>query len=68
LEEAERVGARSVAFPAISTGVYGYPAQEAAEVAVATVRSTPSAVEHVRFVCFDEHTASIYRDLLSPLG
>jgi O-acetyl-ADP-ribose deacetylase len=68
LEEAERVGARSVAFPAISTGVYGYPAQEAAEVAVATVRSTPSAVNHVRFVCFDEHTASIYRDLLSPLG
>jgi O-acetyl-ADP-ribose deacetylase len=68
LEEAERVGARSVAFPAISTGVYGYPAQDAAEVAVATVRSTPSAVEHVRFVCFDEHTASIYRDLLSPLG
>ncbi len=65
LEEADRVGARSIAFPAISTGVYGYPAEAAATIAVDTVRSTPTAVELVRFVCFDAQTTSIYRDLLT---
>jgi O-acetyl-ADP-ribose deacetylase (regulator of RNase III) len=65
LEEAERVGARSVAFPAISTGVFGYPAQPAAEIAVATVRSSPAAVDLVRFVCFDAVTTEIYARLLA---
>jgi O-acetyl-ADP-ribose deacetylase (regulator of RNase III) len=65
LEEADRVGARSIAFPAISTGVYGYPPEAAAEIAVGTVRSTPTGVELVRFVCFDSETAEIYHDLLS---
>jgi O-acetyl-ADP-ribose deacetylase len=64
LEEADRVGARSLAFPAISTGVYGYPAEPAARIATATVRSTPTEVELVRFVCFDSQTAAIYRHLL----
>ena len=63
LEEADRIGARSVAFPAISTGVYGYPAEAAARIAVDTVRSTPTVVELVRFVCFDAATAAIYDDL-----
>jgi O-acetyl-ADP-ribose deacetylase (regulator of RNase III) len=63
LEEADRVGARSIAFPAISTGVYGYPPEAAAEIAVRTVRSTPTQVELVRFVCFDAETTEIYRDL-----
>ena len=44
LEVADALGARSVAFPAISTGVYGYPADEAASIAVATVRAAPTAV------------------------
>jgi O-acetyl-ADP-ribose deacetylase (regulator of RNase III) len=65
LEEADRIGARSIAFPAISTGVYGYPPDAAAEVAVATVKATPTDVELVRFVCFDAATAAIYRRLLS---
>jgi O-acetyl-ADP-ribose deacetylase len=57
LEEADRVDARSVAFPAISTGVYGYPAEPAARIAVSTVRAAEAAVQLVRFVCFDTQTA-----------
>lgn len=64
LAEAERVGAASVAFPAISTGVYGYPTDLAAEVAVASVAAADHAsVEVVRFVAFDERTAGAYRSL-----
>jgi O-acetyl-ADP-ribose deacetylase len=54
LRVADEIGARSVAFPAISTGVYGYPLEEAAEVAVAAVRDADTAVEEVRFVLFDD--------------
>ena len=61
LEEADRVGARSIAFPAISTGVYGYPAEDAARIAVDAVRSTPTLVERVRFVCFSPSTTDDLR-------
>jgi O-acetyl-ADP-ribose deacetylase (regulator of RNase III) len=61
LEVADELGARSVAFPAISTGVYGYPAEEAATIAVATVRSTPTAVELVRLVAFNEAALGLYQ-------
>lgn len=54
LEVADRVGATSVAFPAISTGVYGYPLAEAAPIAVAAVRNARTKVEDVRFVLFDD--------------
>ena len=54
LEVADGLGARSVAFPAIATGVYGFPAQEAARIAVATLRSSPTDVERVRLVAFDQ--------------
>lgn len=72
LERAAGVGARSVAFPAISTGVYGYPPVPAAEIAVGTVRrvlgaggrSTGSPVQAVTFACFDDATLAIYDDLL----
>ncbi|NHD15752.1 MULTISPECIES: O-acetyl-ADP-ribose deacetylase [Actinopolyspora] len=60
LRVAEELGARSVAFPAISTGVYGYPAEEAAGIAARTVRTADSAVETVRFVLFDEHTRALF--------
>jgi O-acetyl-ADP-ribose deacetylase (regulator of RNase III) len=56
LARADEIGATSVAFPAISTGVYGYPASLAADVAVETIRSTPTAVQLVRLVCFDDDT------------
>jgi O-acetyl-ADP-ribose deacetylase (regulator of RNase III) len=54
MEVADELGAGTVAFPAISCGIYGYPVDEAAPIAVATVRSTPTAVQEVRFVLFDE--------------
>jgi O-acetyl-ADP-ribose deacetylase (regulator of RNase III) len=61
LAVADEVGARSVAFPAIATGVYGFPPDRAAQIAVATIKATPTAVELVRLVAFDKPT----RDLLA---
>jgi|ERR1700678_2294212 O-acetyl-ADP-ribose deacetylase (regulator of RNase III) len=54
LEVADELGARSVAFPAISTGIYGYPAAEAASIAVRTLTATLTAVELIRLVAFDQ--------------
>ena len=53
LAVADRIGARTVAFPAISAGAYGWPLPDAARIAVTTVRGTPTAVTEVRFVLFD---------------
>lgn len=64
LEVADEVGARTVAFPAISTGVYGYPREQAAAVAVGALRSTVTAVERARLVAFDPATLDLYRRLL----
>jgi O-acetyl-ADP-ribose deacetylase (regulator of RNase III) len=61
---ADELGARSLAFPAISTGVYGYPPDEAATIAVNTIRSKSTAVELVRLVAFDDRTRQLYEDLL----
>jgi O-acetyl-ADP-ribose deacetylase (regulator of RNase III) len=52
LEVADAIGARSVAFPAISTGLYGYPLREAADVALEAVHRAETRVERVRFVLF----------------
>ena len=65
LDEAARIGARSVAFPAISTGIYGYPLAEATAAAVAAVRNWKGdGVDVVRFVCFDEATLAAYGAVL----
>ncbi|MFD5240772.1 O-acetyl-ADP-ribose deacetylase [Streptomyces tendae] len=53
LRTADELGARTVAFPAISTGVYRWPLDDAARIAVETVRATRTSVTEVRFVLFD---------------
>jgi O-acetyl-ADP-ribose deacetylase (regulator of RNase III) len=60
------VGARSIAFPAISTGIFGYPARDAAEIALATLAAlTPDdGVEVAQLVAFDGTTYETYRSLL----
>jgi O-acetyl-ADP-ribose deacetylase (regulator of RNase III) len=64
LAVADELGARSVAFPAISTGAYGYPPRDAARIAVETLRGTPTQVELARLVAFDGRTLELYRELL----
>jgi O-acetyl-ADP-ribose deacetylase (regulator of RNase III) len=54
LRVADELGARTVAFPAISAGVYGYPLDKAAPVAVEAVRAADTQVELVRFVLFGD--------------
>lgn len=65
LEVAEGLGARSVAFPAISTGIYGYPADQAAAIAIGTILAADTSVEVVRFVAFDNATKALYDGLLA---
>lgn len=65
LARADEVGADSVAFSAISTGVYGYPLEAAAAIAVATVRNTPTNVGLVQFVCFNPDTVKAYTTALA---
>jgi O-acetyl-ADP-ribose deacetylase (regulator of RNase III) len=67
---AEDNGAESIAFPAISTGIFGYPAQEAAEVALQTVREEAEGLERVRlvrFVLFGEKDLEVHERVLSGL-
>ncbi|MEO8423585.1 MAG: O-acetyl-ADP-ribose deacetylase [Actinomycetota bacterium] len=54
LRVADELGAKTIAFPAISTGVYGYPLEEAAPVAIEAIRSAVTRIDEVRFVLFDE--------------
>jgi O-acetyl-ADP-ribose deacetylase (regulator of RNase III) len=70
---AEEKGLRSIAFPNISTGVYGYPKEKAAAAAVGAVKKTleeTPGIEYVLFVCFDDENFRLYRDLpgLGPEG
>jgi len=64
LDIATELGVRGIAFPAISTGIYGFPKQRAAEIAVSEARAYTGDIETLLFVCFDAETADIYRGLL----
>ncbi len=69
LRLAEEYGIGRISFPAISTGVYGFPKARAAEIALRETRDWLAGherPEQVRFVCFDAETASLYRERLSP--
>ena len=68
LEVADELGARSIAFPAIATGIYGYPLEEATDIAVSTVGGAKTDVELVRFVCFDRVTLDAYERRLRDFG
>ena len=68
LEIAKRERFRDIAFPAIATGVYGFPKEEAARIALAAVRSHLAREEwprRVLFLCFDEETLAAYRQALA---
>jgi O-acetyl-ADP-ribose deacetylase len=69
LDLAREHGLRSIAFPAISTGIYGYPRREAAGIAITTTRehATGMHMERIVFCCFDEESLAIYQQLLTRL-
>ena len=64
LHVADELGAKTVAFPAISTGVYGYPVEEAAFVAIQAVRGARTSVDEVRFVLFDDEAFDAFHRAL----
>jgi len=68
LEIAKEHHLASIAFPAISTGIYGYPKREAAMIAVNTVvdeTGAPASIRKVIFCCFDRESLSIYQSLIA---
>ena len=65
LDLARELGVKTIAFPAISTGIYGFPKELAANIAVREVRSHAAEVD-ILFVCFDAETLQLYRVLLNP--
>ena len=61
---ADELGAQTIAFPGVSTGIYGWPLDDAAQIAVRTVMATPSDLTEVRFVAFDDRAAGALRGAL----
>jgi len=71
IELADSRGLRYIAFPSISTGIFGYPVEEAAPVAVRAVRDAPRTTRitsDVSFVLFDQSTYDVYERALAELG
>jgi O-acetyl-ADP-ribose deacetylase (regulator of RNase III) len=68
LRVAGELGAASIAFPAISTGVYRYPLDEAARVAIRTVRAAETSLAEIRFVLFTPHALDVFRAALDQSG
>jgi len=72
LEVAASIGLESISFPSISTGIFGYPIDQAARIAVSTVHETLASsggsVKSVLFCCFSEADLAIYQKVLSGMG
>lgn len=66
---AEKHGVKSISFPAISTGVYGYPLPEATAIALKTIKDLAKVVtiEEVVFVCFNEATREVYQQIADEM-
>lgn len=67
LDAAASAGARSIAFPAISTGIYGFPAERAAAIAVRGVAEHNGSIDHIVLVAFDAESAAILEDALDAV-
>ena len=70
IEIAAANGIATLAFPGISTGIYGYPVEPAAKIAIATVRSSLQAfpaAQEITFCCFSAGDLQVYQDLLKEL-
>lgn len=69
---AHKTGIRSLAFPAISTGIYHFPAVQAADIAVNAITQAlsqaPGSIDHVLFACFGEEATALYRQKLGSIG
>lgn len=68
LEVAGELGCRTIAFPALSTGIYGYPAELAAPVAVGAVRELEDRFDEIRFVFLDDRLRKVFEDALEQIG
>lgn len=68
LEVADELGARSVAFPAVSAGAYGWPMTDAARIAVETIAGATTVVEVVRFVVLRENSRQTFVDAVERIG
>ncbi|HZU57610.1 MAG TPA: O-acetyl-ADP-ribose deacetylase [Actinocrinis sp.] len=65
---ADELGAQAIAFPAISTGVYRWPVEDAAVIALRTVSQSPTRVEEIRFVLFDDRALAAFQQAADSLG
>jgi O-acetyl-ADP-ribose deacetylase (regulator of RNase III) len=68
LRVADELGAGSVAFPAVSAGIYGWPIDDAADVAVRTVASASTSVSNVRFVLFNDEALAQFQRAYAELA
>jgi O-acetyl-ADP-ribose deacetylase (regulator of RNase III) len=65
LRVADELGIESIAFPAVSAGIYGWPVEDAARIAVGTVRTTPTKINDARFVLFTEDAYEAFERAIS---
>ena len=65
IEVAEQLGVASIAFPALSTGAFGFPVEQAARIAVDTLRSVLTSVQQILLVAFDPHVLKSYETALA---